>query len=377
MALGDIEDPEVSPDGVVNTRFQEKIKHLNELFPHRSTSEIKSSLALCHGNFDDALDVLSGCPGSSLSQSVSSVNLSQSRIVKGGNEYDAIEDIENVRTREKVQNLLDLGILQPISILVDILGNCNWNVDQAANILLRDYMLPDRDLFEEDHRVATEGGTTGRQDAGENRPNASTLFDPTPPPTPLSLQRKYPGGVIPRIVLSLREKNPLIGTAIQESQSSKGHVQCTKPLSNSTLTNSLENNTATNKQGEEQQAQTQIYGFDNDREMIGKQNIESMARRLHELLPMSSEGRCKAMLQIYTDIDEAFDALFEEIAEHGLARGGVMTDDDDDSEVGNEEFEIERQDRNHGALATCSGSGRNGKRRAEIKVTHKAIQQEY
>jgi hypothetical protein len=353
---------------MVDKRLRVKIEHLNELFPQRSTSEIKKSLKLYNGNFDDALDLLSGSPGSS--QSAASASLSQNNaIMKVKNNYETLEDFENVKT-SKVAMLLELCITQPIPILIDILGNCDWDVDRAANFLLNDYTSPDRHI-EGNH----EPVEVVSQIAGDGASVASTGFDPTPPSTPPSpsVQERCPGGVMPSVTLCLRnrDENPQSQTEPQEPQPRESHEQSQELTSSSTH---LGSNAATNKQGGEQQAQSQIYGFGNDIVMIRDETIESKVERLHVLLPRATKRRCKAILQLWPDIDQAFGVLLEEIAEHGSDESGAETDDDDDdSETSNEEFETERHipGRDHRASGIGSGSRRD-KRRAETPVMRRA-----
>jgi hypothetical protein len=386
MTLERVEDPKLPLDGMVDKRLQVKIEHLNALFPQRSTSEIKNSLKVYNGNFDDALDLLSGSPGSS--QSAASASLSQNNAkVKN---YETLEDLENDKTREKVVMLLDLCITQPIPILIDILGNCDWDVERAANFLLNDYTSPDRHI--EGNREPVEGVS---QIAGDGASVASTGFDPAPPSTPPSpsVQERCPGGVMPSVTLCLRnrDENPQSQTEPQEPQPRESHEQSQELTSSSSSIDDLNNkqhpepmvnvssthlgsNAATNKQGGEQQAQSQIYGFGNDIVMIRDETIESKVEQLHELLPRATKRRCKAILQLWPDIDQAFGVLLEEIAEHGSDESGAETDDDDDdSETSNEEFETERHipGRDHRASGIGSGSRRD-KRRAETPVTRRA-----
>jgi len=380
MTLERVEPPKLPLDGMVDKRLRVKIEHLNELFPQRSTSEIKRLLELYNGNFDDALDLLSGSPGSS--QSAASASLSQ-------NNYETLEDFENVKTK-KVAMLRELCITQPIPILIDILGNCDWDVDRAANFLLNDYTSPDRHI-EGNH----EPVEVVSQIAGDGASVASTGFDPTPPSTPPSpsVQERCPGGVMPSVTLCLRnrDENPQSQTEPQEPQPRESHEQSQELTSSSSSIDELSNkqhpepmvnassthlgsNAATNKQGGEQQAQSQIYGFGNDIVMIRDETIESNVERLHELLPRATKRRCKAILQLWPDIDQAFGVLLEEIAEHGSDESGAeIDDDDDDSETSNEEFETERHipGRDHRASGIGSGSRRD-KRRAETPVTRRA-----
>jgi hypothetical protein len=203
------------------------------------------------------------------------------------------------------------------------------------------------------------------------------------------VQERFPGGVVPGFVYrgGNRAENPQSQTEHQEPQPRESHEQSPELTSNSSSIDDLSNkqhpepmvnassthlgsNAATNKQGGEQQAQS----FDNDNEMIQKETIESKVERLHKLLPKATKRRCKAIIQLWPNIDEAFDVLFEEIAEHGSDESGAETDDeDDDSETSNEEFETERPipGRDHRASGIGSGSRRD-KRRGETPVMGRA-----
>jgi hypothetical protein len=198
---------------------------------------------------------------------------------------------------------------------------------------------------------------------------------------------------MPSLVLSLRnrDENPQSQTEPQEPQPRESHEQSPELTSSSSSIDDLSNkqhpepivnagsihlgkNAATNKQGGEQQAQSQIYGFGNDVEMAREETIEVKVKQLHELLPRAAKRRCKAILQLWPNIDEAFGILFEEIAEHGSDESGAETDDEDnDSEMSNEEFETERPipGRDHRASGIDSGS-RQDKRRAETPVMRRA-----
>ena len=109
------------------------------------------------------------------------------------------------------------------------------------------------------------------------------------------------------------------------------------------------------------------YGFDNSMQFSSREEMKAKAAQLHEMLPEASMNRCKVMLQLYPgSIEEAFNALFEEITEHGPDDGSAETETDDedgDSYDSNEESETEKEERNP------RGSINNLKRRAETPVS--------
>ncbi|KAE9381426.1 hypothetical protein N431DRAFT_505950 [Stipitochalara longipes BDJ] len=372
MALGGMGASKECLEGIVDSSLQAKVEQLKILFSHQSTSEIRYVLEAFNGNFYDALDVLSGSPGPSSSQSAGSTSsssrtVSQHEIVKVKEEhedYETLEDIPNHKTREKVANLLALGISYPIAIILDVLGNCNWNANEAAIILLNGLTPIDTEAI---HSPVVKG--TSQEDGAST---TSTSFDPTPPPTPPcpKVQVRYPGGVIPSMVLHLRDDDaiPLSHNKVQvlqrpvleEGEEKNDHDSKIMPSSKSC--NALgDDSEMVLGESNEQLVTSSIYGFDNNAG-TEQENIDVKVDELHEMLPKASRRRCKIILQLFPDIEEAFDNLFEEIAEHGSDESGSETEDDDDDDDSGEEDRSKRIVRGRENLAM--GSRGEGKRRA-------------
>lgn len=405
MALEGGEDPKVSLDGMVNRSLRAKIERLIEVFPYRTTSEIKNSLEISQGNLDDAADLLAGSPGPSSSQiapparSVSSPS-QNSVVVKVKDEYEDLEDIPNLKTREKVANLVTLGTSHPIPFILDILGNCNWNVDEAANILLGGCMVMGKDGdIEESHEPVAEDVS---QTVGDGASSTSTTFDPTPPPTPPSPQihERYPGGVIPSLVLSLGSGDQILPNQpkpkeVQSVGGSSGE-KITEPAPRSSSTDVDINNTVLNQSVDKENPETiktsrhcldndtemansinerneaaPVYGFGNDTETSLGKGMDEKIAILRELVPRASKNRCQAILQLWPEsMEEAFEALWDEIEEYG-SDGGDDESEDDESTGSNDGSETEEtvQGKYPKASAFNSGSKREQKRRAETPVS--------
>jgi hypothetical protein len=369
----------VTLSGMTNKKLKLNIEQLQEIFPYQSTLEIKNALAMCNGSFDDALDLLSGCPGPSSSQPSSST-ANKSLIMSSRNttdakiksEYETLEDISNLKTRQQVASLLALRIPQPISFLLDVLGGCNWNVDEAANRLLSNYVSPESSIIG-DHESTVEGQVAANEASVDSTPKT---FGPTPPPTPPSPKvetERYPGGVYPSFCFSTRTKPTLRKDESQEEsqpqlleEGSEKQNPALTPLHG--LGNHSETNTVGDKQNPELQLSS-IGGFDT--EIVGQEeSIDSKVEQLHSLLPRASRRRCKIILQLYPDMQEAFDALDEEIEEHGSEESSGETEDED-SEAGNDDSETEMvvEARSQTASRIGSESKRQGKRCAETAVS--------
>jgi hypothetical protein len=394
-------------NGRVDQDIQANIDLLKEHFPRQSTSEIKSLLEVFDGNFHDAFDVLSGSPGPSSRQSTGFASSSSSSLSSSYNnmaakvkdeDYYSLQDILNHNTREKVANLLDLvGTSYSMGFILDILGNCNWNVDEAAIILLNDCVMANGEVQEKDRPDELSTGRVTTDDSSMTL----TSFDPTPPSTPPlpKCQERFPGGVVPGFVYS--SKGTTLSTQCQTQQSQRPSLEnekgeqnaALKPSSDAvtTLVNDkdlgVEENlelmeiseafhTASgatrrrNGTSDEQQANSS-YGFGNETR-IAHDELDAKVVILREMLPGATKRRCKVILQLFPDVEEAFENLFEEIAEHGADTSGDETEEDKtDSESSEFETVSSVKDRNRRALGSDSpGSSRRGqKRRAETPVS--------
>jgi hypothetical protein len=360
MSLRSVEVPKVSLQGMTDRQLEEHIERLAEIFPYQPIFEIRNAIAMCNGCLDEAFDLLSGSPGpSSASSAGSTLHLSRASLSQNAksitvkNEgYDTLEDITNTGVREKVATLLELGISQPLAFLVDVLSGCSWNVNEAAVVLLNESMSPSETVEPRSHiHVKPLSHVTGDNLSVHSTTN---VLDPTPPPTPPTIrvqEQQYPDGIIPSFQISLKNGNPAAKTMSQQE------AQCLLPTAKKAskrdqelIVNSVEvvnNNIETNE---------------------GEDNIQSRVARLHELLPGSSKTRCESFLQIYDDVDEAFTALEEELAENGTGSRSSSETDSDDSEANNESETIERS--NNGRATKISLTSRRlEKRRAETQVS--------
>ncbi len=394
-------------NGRVDQDIEANIDLLKEHFPRQSTSEIKSLLEVFDGNFYDAFDVLSGSPGPSSRHSTGFASSSPSSLSSSPNnmaakikdeDYYSLEDIPNHNTREKVANLLDLlGTSYSMGFILDILGNCDWNVDEAAIILLNDCVTANGEVQENDKPDELSAGRVTTDDSSMT----PTSFDPTPPSTaPLpKRQERFPGGVVPGFVYS--SKGTPLPTQCQTQQSQRPSLENEKGEQNAALKPSLDAVTtlvndidlrfkknlelmeiseafhaasgvtrSRNGTSDGQQANSS-YGFGNETR-IAHEGLDAKVAILKELLPGATKRRCKAILQLFPDVEEAFENLFEEIAEHGADTSGDETEEDEtDSESSEFETVSSVKDRNRRALGSDSpGSSRRGqKRRAKTPVS--------
>jgi hypothetical protein len=380
--------PAVSLKGMANEKLRLNIERLQELFPYQSTLEIRNALAMCNSSFDDALDLLSGSPGSSSIQSSSFGSSAANKTLimasqnptglKVKSEYDTLEDIPNLKTRQKIANLLDLDISQPISFLLDVLGGCNWNVNEAANRLLNDYVLLDGSITQDHEPLGEMQGTAKK---GSVASTAKT-FDPTPPPTPPSPNvqaQQYPDGVILGFRISLRHETSPTKASSPTSAESQGSQLSSSEQEGSDEQNpeakptsieafDIEMGEVRDKQNPELSASSED-NLDHNTETNGQdETVDSKVAQLRELLPRASRRRCQIILQIYPDLDEAFEVLDEELAEHGSDESSDETEEED-SEASGDESEAAVQGKNSGESGNCSESRGREKRKAEVSVS--------
>jgi len=397
--------PAAPSNASTNLSLQAKIKQLEAIFPYQSTAEIRHVLEMFGENLDDAVDVLSGSPGPSSNHSAGTIASSSRTMpkhntseVKGeSGDCETLEDIPNSKTREKVANLLALGISCPIAFIVDILGNCNWNVDEAA-ILFFNGMVP--------NDIEAESITEGAGQALRDRASTtSTSSDPTPPLTPSStpsphLQERFRGGIIPGFVYSSKGKSASAQSQTQQPRSPplenerSQQNEVLKPASHigpygndvdmdlgvEESLDLMENSPPTRTLGgaslgisgeEHKQGANSTYGFDSN-PVMGQDEINQKVAYLKDLLPGVTKKRCKAILQICPDKKDAFELAYDEYTEYGTdVSSDESEEDDEDSESG--QSETEKSVKERGRRAPDSGSPgssrREQKRRADTPVS--------
>jgi hypothetical protein len=377
MVSGSLDAPVVTLGGMANKKLKLNIEQLQEILPHKSMLEIRNALAMCNGSLGGAFDLLSGSPGPSSGQlssstadkgsNTSSLNATDARVKS---EFEALEDIPNLKTRQKVASLMALAIPQPISFVLDVLGGCNWNVNEAANCLLSDYFSP-RSAITGDHEPIVEDQVATSDASVDSTPKE---FDPTPPPTPPSPKleiERYPGGICPSFQFSTRTKSALKkGESQEESQPQLVEEGGEEQNPELTQLHGEDDHTETNTLADKQNPELHLNlmsGFNT--EMNGQEeSIHSKVEQLHSLLPRASKRRCKIILQLYPDMQEAFDALDEEIEEHGSEESCGETDNSEASKD-DSEMEVVIDARSQTASRISSESRRQGKRRAETPVS--------
>jgi len=350
-----IETPDVSLDGMTDRILKGKIEDLMEAFPLKSPFEIRNALTVSNGSLDGATDILLGSPGSSSSifdGSMDSTPLWNKTTTMKEEDYETLEDITNPRWREKVAGLKELGISQSISLVVDVLKCCGWNVNEAANILLSD-SIPPQQSPAINIRSGAEGVSqvTGHSTSVESlaKPaNASLLL---PPSTPKVQAQQYPGGIIPSFQISLRTENaPAQAKSRQISPHPSVDTEEIDPQNLSLAPSSTD-------------------VLDNDTELDEQEeSMESKVTQLCELLPQASQNRCETFLQIYDSIDEAYAALEEELAEYGSDNMSYSETQETD-EGADDQLRNDPKIGNGKATGTAQKGKSQGKRLAESQVS--------
>jgi hypothetical protein len=377
MAPGSFAGPGRPLKSIADDKRKADIEKLKELFPRRSALEIINALTICNGSFDDTIDLLDGSQGPSSSYSttrtapirpgVMSSNNTIDRMVKY--EYQSLEDISDTSKREKVANLLDLDLKQPIPVLVRELEKCNWNVDEAANFFLNDGAKPDSPITIDLEPIVEAGASA--KDASLKSP--ADTFDPTPPPTPSALEtqpQRWPGGIVDSMVISLGADEVALAKAqYQQSlaqplgrEGSDEPNPELNPISTDTIDSKMR------EVGDEQTPEISsnlTYGFDTERGGQ-EESIALTVKELHSLLPDSSKRRCKAILQVYPEMQEAFEILEEELKEYGPEATSESDSDADDNES---QSDMAEQGKSPETSAIGVGNRGKEKRSAETPVS--------
>jgi hypothetical protein len=366
-----VDAPDVSLDGMTDGILRGKIEDLMEAFPLISPVEIRNALTVSNGSVDGATDVLLGSLGSSSSSFGGSMDSTSNRSAIGQSWNSksvkvekevckTLEDIENPRKKEKVAGLLELGIAQPIPFLIEVLNGCGWNINDAANILLSDSMSPPRSPavntgFDVETIDLVTGGSTSIE-ALAKIANASPL--PASSTTKIQAQQ-YPGGIIPSFQISLRNRDVLEKAKSQQvSQLPSMAVEEIKEQNPELRTNS-------------------ISGPDDDTEVDDhEESMQSKVAQLHDLLPQASKNRCESILQIYEDLDEAYDALEKELEEDGTDNESSSETEDDGSEA-SDGSEIDQRSGNDRNAESSLTNRQREKRRAETPVSYMIILQHF
>ncbi len=362
-------------------KWKVDIEKLKELFPRRSALEIRNALTIFKGSFDETLDLLDGSQGPSsryssistapIRRGIMSLNNTIDRKVKS--EYQLLEDISDPSKRENVAILLDLDLQQPIPILVCELEKCNWNVDEVANFFLNDGAKPDSPITIDLEPIVEAGAST--KDASL-KPSADT-FDPTPPPTPSALEKqpqRWPDGIIDSFVVSL----PADEVALARAQSQQSRTQSLERKGSDEPNPELKPNsmeTIDSEMGEVGDRQNPeipsnlMSGYDT--EMGGQeQSIALKVKELHCLLPKSSRRRCKAILQVYPEIQEAFQTLEEELKEYGSeATSSESEESDSEADDNGSQSDMAEECKSPETYGIGGANRGKGKRSAETPVS--------
>jgi hypothetical protein len=357
------------------------IEKLKELFPRRSALEIRNALTICNGSFDATMDLLDGSQGPSSSYSstrtapIGSGIMSLNNNIDGKvkSEYQSLEDVSNPSKREKVANLLGLDLGQPIPVLVRELEKCNWNVDEAANFFLNDGAKPENPITIDLEPIVDAGASA--MDAGLK--SSADTFDPTPPPTPSALgtqPQRWPGGIVGSFVVSL----PADEVALARAQSQQSRTQSLKREGSDEPNVELKPTpmeTIDSEMGEirdEQSPEIQSNLMSSfGTEMGGQEeSIALKVKELHSLLPDSSKRRCKAILQVYPEMQEAFEALEEELKEYGPEATSSETEESDsDTDDNGSQSDMAEQDKSPEISGFGVAHRGKGKRSAETPVS--------